>query len=309
MRNAFAGDITNYAFHDDDIMILSGDVGNKLFNVYKELQPDQFMNCGVAEANMTSMAGGMALSGMRPFTYSITPFNTTRCIEQIRVDLCYHNVPATIVAVGGGFSYAGCGATHHSCEDIAMLRALPNLKVLCPGDALEVRALLPEILDQQSPVYFRLGKKNEPVIHNEVPDLEIGRAIEMKSGDDVCLLNTGITLPETLKAAENLDEHGISTAVVQMHTVKPLDEDCLENVFEQYDLVASVEEHSRIGGFGGAVSEWLGSRNGEMAPLIRIGTPDEFLHETGSQDYAREQMGISADRITEKIKSEAPTLA
>ena len=135
MRNAFSSEMTELAKTNERIVLLSGDIGNKLFDPFKALFPNRFFNCGVAEANMTSMAAGMALGGLIPVTYTITPFNTYRCLEQIRVDLCYHNLPVTIVGVGAGLSYASLGATHHSCEDIAILRSLPNMTVVCPGDA------------------------------------------------------------------------------------------------------------------------------------------------------------------------------
>src|SRR2546430_5284860 len=164
MRNAFATEITSLASEDERLVLLSGDIGNKLFDGYKEKFPERFFNCGVAEANMMGMAAGMALSGMRPITYTITPFTTTRCFEQIRVDVCYHNVPVIIVGVGGGLSYASLGATHHSCEDIALLRMLPNMTVICPGDAIEVRGALRAALRHDGPVYIRLGKKGEPIV-------------------------------------------------------------------------------------------------------------------------------------------------
>ena len=143
MRNAFADEVTRLATEDERVVLLSGDIGNRLFDKYKALAPDRFFNCGVAEQNMTGMAAGLALSGLRPITYTITPFVTTRCLEQIRVDVCYHNVPVVICGVGAGLSYAGLGATHHSNEDVAFLRSLPNMSVMAPGDPAEARSLLP----------------------------------------------------------------------------------------------------------------------------------------------------------------------
>lgn len=159
MRNAFAAEITEISATDDKIVLLSGDIGNRLFNSFKEKFSNRFYNCGVAEANMTSMAAGMAACGLKPVTYTITPFNTIRCLEQIRVDVCYHNLPVVIVGVGSGLSYANLGATHHSCEDIALLRVLPNMTVICPADAVEVRLALRAALNYGRPVYIRLGKK------------------------------------------------------------------------------------------------------------------------------------------------------
>ncbi|MBD3308677.1 transketolase, partial [candidate division KSB3 bacterium] len=190
MRNAFAAELTSLAADNRQIILLSGDIGNRLFNDYKAQFPDRFFNCGVAEANMTSMAAGMALCGLRPITYTITPFATTRCLEQIRVDICYHNVPVIIAGVGGGLSYAGLGATHHSCEDIGFLRMLPNMTVICPGDAWEVRLALRAAVQHTGPVYLRIGKKGEPVVHSQAPEFTIGKGIVVQEGTEICLLST-----------------------------------------------------------------------------------------------------------------------
>lgn len=297
MRNAFATEITALAAEDERTVLLSGDIGNKLFDNYKERFPQRFFNCGVAEANMIGMAAGMALSGLRPVTYTITPFTTTRCLEQIRVDVCYHNVPVVIVGVGGGLSYAGLGPTHHSCEDIALLRVLPNMTVICPGDAVEVRQALRAALRHDGPVYIRLGKKGEPVIHKETPDFIIGKGIVLQTGNDVCLLSTGNMLPTAMQAAEELEKRGASAQVVSFHTVKPLDEALLLNVFSNFSVVVTIEEHSRLGGLGGSVAEWLSDQLPQKARLCRVGTADKFLHEAGNQAYARECFGLTPENI------------
>jgi transketolase len=165
MRNAFADEITKLGAVDQRVVLLSGDIGNKLFDKYKEKAEGRFFNCGVAEANMMSVAAGMALCGLRPVIYTITPFTTTRCFEQIRVDACYHKAPVIIVGTGSGLSYAELGPTHHSCEDMAILRALPEMTVMAPGDVPELRAALRAALKQDGPVYIRIGKKGEPNIH------------------------------------------------------------------------------------------------------------------------------------------------
>ncbi|MCP4351307.1 MAG: transketolase [Desulfobacterales bacterium] len=304
MRNAFAAELTALASMDPRIVLLSGDIGNRLFDPFKKEYPKRFFNCGVAEANMTSVAAGMALCGMRPITYTITPFNTSRCLEQIRVDACYHNLPVTIVGVGAGLSYAGLGSTHHSCEDIAMLRVLPNMTVICPADATEVRLSLRAAASHDGPVYIRLGKKNEPVIHKQEPVFKIGKGIIIRKGDDVCLLNTGNMLPVAVEAAELLEKKSISAQVVSMHTVKPLDTDLLGEVFADFKLVVTVEEHSRLGGIGSAVAEWLSDQRPGTARLLRLGTDDKFLHGSGNQANARKIFGLTPDQITERIQAE-----
>src|SRR5262249_51467724 len=159
MRNAFGSEITALADADPRLILLSGDIGNRLVGAFQGRHPDRFYNCGVAEANMIGVAAGLGLSGLRPVAYTITPFITTRCLEQIRVDVCYHDVPVVIVGVGAGLAYASLGPTHHSCEDIAFLRSLPNMAVVCPGDPVEVRlALKASIATRESGTYIRLGK-------------------------------------------------------------------------------------------------------------------------------------------------------
>lgn len=302
MRDAFAKALTTLAQEDPRVALLSGDIGNRMYDKFKETCPGRFFNCGVAEANMTGVAAGMALCGLRPFTYTITPFVTTRCLEQIRVDVCYHKAPVTIVAVGAGYSYATLGATHHACEDIAFLRALPGMKVICPGDAVEVREAVKAILKQDSPVYLRLGKKGEPVVHAEIPEFEIGKGIVMKEGTDVCLLNTGITLPISLEACLELGKRGISAKVVNLHTVKPLDDGILSSVFLNFPVVATIEEHSLIGGLGGAVAEWMADQPPFKSRLCRIGSPDEFRHSIGTQSYVRTQIGLTPKAIADRVE-------
>jgi transketolase len=302
MRNAFADELTRLGNEDHRVVMLSGDIGNRLFDKFKDKHPARFFNCGVAEANMMGVAAGMAMNGLRPVAYTITPFVTTRCLEQIRTDVCYHEAPVTIVSVGGGLAYSGLGPTHHACEDISFLRALPNMVVICPGDAHEVRAALRASMQQDRPVYIRMGKKGEPVVHaGPISDFAIGKAITIEEGSDVCLLSTGNMLPEAVEAGHKLKERGVSAQVVSFHTVKPLDEDCLRNAFAKFKLVATLEEHSLIGGFGAAVSEWLADTETKPKKFLRFGTPDAFFKKSGEQEYAREVLGLAAHQIAEKI--------
>jgi transketolase len=281
---------------------LSGDIGNRLFDKFRAAHPSRFYNCGVAEQNMTGVAAGMAMTGMRPITYTIAPFVTTRCLEQIRTDICYHDLPVMVVAVGGGLSYAGLGPTHHACEDIAFLRAIPNMVVMCPADAWEVRAAMRAALQQDKPVYMRIGKRGEPKVHADTPaDFRIGKALTIAEGSDVCLLSTGTMLPDVIEAAHLLKTKGVSAQVVSFHTVKPLDEDCLAAAMARFRLVATIEEHSLIGGFGAAVAEWMVDHAAAPRAFLRFGTPDAFFKRSGEQEYAREQLGLGAHHIADRI--------
>ncbi|SIO40175.1 transketolase subunit B [Bradyrhizobium erythrophlei] len=302
MRNAFADELTKLGDEEPRVVMLAGDIGNRLFDNFKARHPSRFFNCGVAEANMMGVAAGMAMNGLRPVAYTITPFVTTRCLEQIRTDVCYHEAPVTIVAVGAGLSYSGLGPTHHACEDISFLRSIPNMVVICPGDAFEVRAALRAAMQQDRPVYIRMGKKGEPVVHaGPIENFRIGKAIPVSEGKDVCLLSTGNMLPEAIEAAHKLKEKGISAQVVSFHTVKPLDEAFLKDAFGRFTLVATIEEHSLIGGFGAAVSEWLADTQMGSQNFVRFGTPDAFFKKSGEQEYAREMLGLSAHQIADKI--------
>ncbi len=297
MRNAFADEITRLSAGDSRVVVLSGDIGNRLFNKFKATSGDRFINCGIAEANMMGMASGLAMSGFRPVVYTITPFTTTRCFEQIRVDVCYHNAPVIIVGTGSGLSYAQLGPTHHSCEDIAILRTLPGMTVFCPSDPAEMRRGLCAALKQDGPVYIRLGKKGEPTVTDKNDGFELGRANTLRSGEDVCLISTGTILPVVLAAADRLEEQGVSVRVENFHTVKPLDTDRLKDVFTQYNLIGVVEEHGRIGGLFGAISEWLVLQRPHNTRLLSFAVDDVFLHEVGTQDYARQRFGLTGDNI------------
>lgn len=302
MRNVFAAEITTIAAADPRVVLLSGDIGNKLFDDFKSSSPNRFYNCGVAEANMVGVAAGMAMSGLRPVTYTIASFMTYRCFEQIRLDVCYHNLPVIIVGVGGGLSYAANAGSHHCCEDVAVLRALPNMRVLCPGDPFEVTSLLRAAFAENGPVYIRLGKKGEPKVHTQPPALTIGKGLTVREGTDACLLSTGTMLPTAIETADLLQSSGVSARVVSMHTVKPLDEELLAESSQRFDLIATIEEHSVLGGLGGAVAEWMAEQSARRARLLRVGTSDHFMHEAGEQEHAREYFGLVASRIATRVQ-------
>lgn len=300
MRNAFADEMTQLAKTDARIMLLSGDIGNKLFDNFKKVDTKRFLNCGIAEANMMGVAAGLAMSGLRPVVYTITPFTTTRCFEQIRVDVCYHEAPVIIVGTGSGLAYAELGPTHHSLEDLAILRTLPGIQVIAPCDSIEMRMALRQAVVSNRPTYIRIGKKGEPAIHSTEVDFTIGKAITVRPGKDILILSTGTLMPNVLAAAELLSEDGLSAQVTSFHTIKPLDHEYLKAAFSNFRLIVTIEEHSLIGGLGAAVSEII-SQFSKHPPLLRLGTQDEFMHEMGSQEYARTRYGLDTAGIHRKI--------
>lgn len=301
MRNAFADELAKLAKEDERVVLLSGDIGNKLFDSFKKNAPTRFYNCGVAEANMTGVAAGLAMLGYRPFIYSITPFVTVRCLEQIRIDICYHDLPVTIVGTGAGLSYAELGPTHHSCDDIGLLRILPNMSVVCPCDSMEVVGALRATLKQNKPMYIRLGKKGEAKIHSDVPPFEIGKSITIKQGYDICLLSTGNMISTALEIAGKLEKENKTVRVESFHTVKPLDNKLLHELFKQYAFIATIEEHSLIGGLGSSIVEWASDHGYSQTKVIRFGTTDEFLPHIGSQTYARKYLGLCPEKMTNRL--------
>jgi transketolase len=305
MRNAFASQLFNLAGQNKKIVLLSADIGNRLFNEYKSKYPDRFFNCGVAESNMTGMAAGMAMNGLIPVTYTITPFNTYRCLEHIRVDICYHQLHVIIVGVGSGLAYANLGATHQSCEDIAIMSALPHMTVVCPGDPLEVRFALEAALNYKKPVYIRLGKKNEPSVHKELSHFQIGKAIPLHFVDqcfyDVCIISTGTTLPLAVESAKILNRKHISSEVVSSHTVKPLDTEFLASIANAVKLIVTIEEHSSIGGLGSLIAQWLIENDYQKTKVLQCATPDSFLQYTGGHQHARQQVGLTENVVVQKI--------
>jgi transketolase len=304
MRDAFAREMTALAVNRPDLTLLSGDIGNRMFDRFKEVAPERFFNCGIAEANMMSLAAGMALSGLRPVVYTITPFTTTRCLEQIRVGVAYHEAPVVIVGTGSGLSYAELGPTHHSLEDLAILRTLPNLNVLAPADSIELVAQLREALDSPQPTYMRIGKKGEPPLHNPTSDLGIGKAHLLREGRDLLVLGVGPILGEALQAAEALAAGGLAVAVASLGSVKPLDEGFLGSMTKRFPRWLSLEEHSMTGGMGSALLEWLADRPFSGVSLRRLGVPDAFLHELGNQSYTRSTLGLDADGLARAFQSE-----
>lgn len=303
MRTAFIHTLIDCARANERIWLLVGDLGYSVVEPFREEFPDRFINVGVAEQNMTGIAAGLAISGKVVFTYSIANFPTLRCLEQIRNDVCYHNLNVKIVAVGGGFAYGAQGMTHHATEDLAIMRVLPNMTVVAPGDPVEAALATRAIIEWHGPSYLRLGKAREPVVHKTSPDFQIGKAIVVREGSDVTLIATGGMLYNTVQAAEQLAQQGIQTRLLSMHTLKPLDSKAVVAAARQTKAIITVEEHSTIGGLGSAVAEVLAELGNSHVTFRRIGIKDEFCQQVGSQEYLRGICGLSVDSIIEVVRS------
>ena len=304
MRNAFARAVTRLAADRPELVLLAGDIGNRLFDEYKEKYPERFYNCGVAEAGMTGVAGGLASTGLHPITYTITPFNTVRCLEQIRLDICYPNFPAIVVGTGAGLSYSGLGATHHSMEDIGIMRMLPNMHVVCPGDALEVELALEAAIALKRPVYLRLGKKGEPQVHSSQPTFQIGKGIQLREGETLAILGVGNMLPVAVEVADQMTDSGITPTLISLHTVKPLDDELLGKIFSEYQRIAVIEEHGLAGGAGSAILEWANARQLDSSKMSRFGAEDAFLTGYGDQKNARRRLGLEGELIADRLKEQ-----
>jgi transketolase len=309
MRTAFIETLIEVAARDSRVFLLTGDLGFGVVEPFAAKFPTQFMNMGVAEQNMMGVATGLALSGHVVFTYSIANFPTLRCLEQIRNGPCYHNASVKVVSVGGGLAYGSLGMSHHATEDLAIMRALPNLTVVAPGDPLETRAAVTAIAAQRGPVYLRLGRAGEPLVHTQAFPFEIGRAVRMAEGTDLTLISTGGMLATTLRVASDLESSGISCRVLSMHTVKPLDDAAVLTAARQTRLVVTIEEHSIIGGLGGAVAEVLAEAGGGTSPLKRIGLPSAFAARAGSRDYLAAEFGLDAGGILTAIRHTWQTMS
>lgn len=302
MRTAFFRTLMELAERDLRINLVVGDLGFGVVEPFEQRFPKQFLNAGVAEQNMTGIAAGMALSGKIVFTYSIANFPTLRCLEQIRNDVCYHHANVKVVAVGGGFAYGALGMTHHATEDLAIMRALPEMVVVAPADPLEAEQATRAIAAHPGPCYLRLGRAGEATVHRSPIAFELGKAICAREGDDMTFITCGAVLETTLHVAERLAGDGIQTRVLSMHTLKPLDTEAVMAAARQTKAIVTMEEHSIIGGLGSAVAEVLAELDGRQTLFKRIGLPSTFASQVGSQDYLRSIYGLSVDGILKSLK-------
>lgn len=295
MRIAFINTLTKIAKSNKNVLLLTGDLGFSVFENYMEKLPNQFLNAGISEQNMTGMAAGMAIEGKIPYIFSIVPFVTMRNFEQIRNDICYQNLNVKIVGVGAGFSYGSYGHTHHGLEDIGILRTLPNLTIFSPGDPFEAAFVTEKAFSMNGPVYIRLGRAGEPIIHNENDKLQVGKGAIIQKESDICIFVTGAMLATALSVSRELADNGISVQLVSMHTIKPLDIDLIRETFDM-KAIFSIEEHFITGGLGSAIAEVL-AENGYKGIFKRFGVPDRFTKEIGDQEYMRKVNGLSADSV------------
>lgn len=302
MRSTFINTLTEMARKNPKIMCIIGDTGFSVFENFEKEFGERFVNVGIAEQNFVSFGAGLAAMGMKPYIYNVVSFMTLRSLEQIELDICYQENPVVLVGVGGGHAYGPAGPTHHAYFDIGMMRMLPNMTVVCPADPVEMRAAMMASENYNKPLYIRIGRSVDPVIHKGEIDFQIGKALKMQEGTDGVLFATGTMVKDAVQALSILQEKGINLTLYSMHTIKPLDEECVRSAMDQYPAIFTLEEHSGIGGLGSAVEEILVSRMADRNTKFRkFGFPDTFAPVTGSREYLNQLYGLDAESVAEQI--------
>ncbi len=302
MRNAFFDALMKIAEENEQVYLLVGDLGFGVVEPFAKKYSKRYLNPGVAEQNMTGIAAGIALSGKTVFTYSIGNFPTIRCLEQIRNDVCYHKANVKIVSVGGGYAYGSLGMTHHAIEDLAIMRSLPEMTVVAPGDPIEAEYATRAVVERTGPCYLRLGRAGEPVVHNGKIEFTLGKALELFKGTDITLISTGGILKLVAELRERLLRDNINARVLSMHTLKPLDTEAILSAARETEAIFAIEEHSIIGGLGGAVAEVLAESNLPKVHFKRFALPSVYTTIVGDQDYLRKIQGLTVEKMLKDIK-------
>lgn len=301
MRTVFNKVLVELAEKDPRIHMVLADIGYGEIEGFARRFPDRYYNCGVMEQNMTGVACGIAMEGNIAVTYSIANFPTLRCLEQIRNDVCYHNANVKIVNIGGGVSYGALGVSHHSTEDIAIMRALPNMVVVVPCDLQEAEAATRAVFEYEGPVFYRCGYKNEKDIHHRPFKFELGKALTVEDGDDCTIIFCGPLGFEAQKAVLAAREKGIHCRLISMHTIKPIDREAIVRAAKETGRIITVEEHNLSGGLGSAVAEVLCDEGALNVKMHRMALPDVNVHQVGSQQYLREYYHLTAPYIEQAI--------
>lgn len=301
MRKAFATELEKM-MEDGNTFLLTGDVGFSVFERIRERFKKQYINMGLAEQNMLGVASGMALTGKNVFVYSIIPFIVFRPFEQLRNDICFQNVPVRLVGVGVGYSYSDAGFTHHVIEDYGILNGLPNLTILSPADPLEVSEQMRQIPKIKGPIYMRLSRSGEQILHTNHKNLKIGKALEISRGDDILFLTTSTILGKAIKVAELLEKDGYSVSILDYHTMKPFDEQTLLNSSANKRILVTFEEHLINTGLYSMVAQTL-MTNQIYVRVLKFGITEPYTELSGSRDYMLSKYGLNDEEIYKKIKT------
>lgn len=301
-RAAYGEALVELAEKYPQLVVLDADLTSATKTAaFAKAYPDRFFNCGIAEANMTDIAAGLSTLGFKPFTNTFAIFASGRAFEQVRNSIAYPGLNVTVVGSHGGVSVGEDGATHQAIEDLALMRAIPGMLVCCPCDGNEMKLAVEALINYEGPAYLRLGRAGVETVTDEIPGykFELGKGAQLRDGSDVTIVATGLSVQLGLKAAELLAAEGISARVIDMHTVKPLDEELVLKAAKETGCIVTSEEHSIVGGLGGAVAEFLAGTC--PVPVVRHGVNDEFGR-SGTAAAVLEYFGITAEVLAEKAK-------
>lgn len=304
MRDAFSRALYQIAKKDPKVFIVVADISPAgSMAPFREEFPDRFVNVGVAEQSMISICAGLAMRGCTPFAYTIATFSIYRPFEQVRVDLCYQNLPVTVVGIGGGVSYSTLGGTHHAQEDVAVMSAIPNMRIVAPCDPLETEAATWVAAKREGPLYLRLGKAGEPPLTADAHEpFVFGKVRLVKEGTDTCILSYGPIMKMAVELASRMErDRAQSVALVSCHTLKPLDREGIADILKRFRTVIVVEEHSEHGGLGAQVKQ-IAWDAGAVCALHTFALKDQFIHLYGSQGELWSAHGLSVDQILAGIK-------
>jgi len=303
MRNTFVKTLTNLVQNDPKVIVLTADMGFGVFEEFQANFPDRFINTGVAEANTAGIAAGLALSGYTVFFYAQATFATMRCFEQIRLDIASNNLNVKIVGTSAGFNLSQYGVSHYAVEDIALMRLLPNMTVLCPGDLYEAELVTIAAYKIKGPAYIRISRSNsgpDQKIHQSKPRFKIGHPILLSRGKNAALIATGSMLFLAQQVVKTLKTKGLSVSLISMPTVKPINARVVSQFLKNKKIIFTLEEHTIIGGLGSAVIELLGNANKGLR-VIALGLQDRFLHVAGTREYLLSRHNLSHDHIVSRI--------
>ena len=298
MRDCFVELLRAEAIQNKNLMLLTGDLGFGVLDKFKDTVPEQFLNIGIAEQNMTGIAAGLALEGLKVFTYSIGNFCTLRCLEQIRYDVCYHNLDVKIISIGSGLGYGSLGASHHATEDVAVLKAIPNMKIYTPSDYDEACVVIQDLMREKGPGYIRLPKVKIKVERKRKVEINVCNAIGSVIRGKFVLLTHGSMVEFAKKIIEKLE---ISCDLYTIPRLKPLPEGSLHQIFDTRPHVITLEEHNLCGGFGSSICEFLAD-NDILVPVVRLGLPDKFLSVGGTAGDLMSCAGLTVKNCVDIIK-------
>ncbi len=301
MRDSFFGSLFKVAKADPDVILMTSDIGAVCHDKFKKVLPSQYVNAGVAEQNMVGLAAGLALSGKRVFLYTIIPFLTMRCYEQIRLDLCCMNLPVTLVGIGAGLDYSTLGPTHHAVSDIALMRSLPHMAIYSPSDNLMAQKIAEVTCENRGPQYIRLDRVGAPLIYKTSKDIDLAKGLSViKEGRDLYIISTGRMVHRALDVAAKLSGRSIDAGVIDLFRLDKIGEG-LAKIVGSLDAVVTLEEHSEVGGIGEAVAGFLAQRS-HRPRLIRIALKNDFCRDYGSREYVLKANGLDVDSIVKRIK-------